>query len=128
MSRLWAARMFMSLVAMVKATFLPVWELTACAAIKELAYTDLPGLYGIERQCALSETAESMPLYDAPLGGEKSQRNVGSPLRRTGMSAILVMARPVWRVSGARCEQAAGEPGGILHCAAGNPVRKGVRG
>ena len=66
-----------------------------------------------------------MSPYDAPLGGEKSQMNTGSPLRRACRSAILVMAQPVSRAGGAGCCQAAGEPGGLIHCVAGNPVRKG---
>ena len=50
----------MSRVAMVKATSLPVAALTECAAKAELAYTDLPGLYGTERQSAASVCAASM--------------------------------------------------------------------
>ena len=45
-SRLWAARMFISLVAMVKATFLPVWELTGARRKRGIGVHGFAGVVG----------------------------------------------------------------------------------
>ena len=82
------ASLFMSRVAMVNSTSLPVFRLIQWAASADVTRTDLPGLYATEMKSASRSRAGSSRAGSGPRGGVKSHTKrtwLGSRLRSSTM-------------------------------------------